>query len=87
MIISAEKHNARFTCVSEHSGYGDALNNTLSEMIKISVHYPPSSLTLTGDKHRNKTENKLKCQAEGNPKPSYLFRVGDLEDKESGMER
>ena len=83
LIISADMHRNRFTCIAEHPGYPNELNNTLSEMIPITVHFAPISLTLTGNKHRNKTENKMECHARGNPEPYYLFTVGDM--SESGM--
>ena len=84
LVISADMHRNRFTCVSEHPGYPEDQNNTLSEMVAISVHYPPVSLTLTGNKHRNKTENKMDCHADGNPKPHYLFTVGIMDEKGNG---
>ena len=53
---------------------------TVRLKVKISVFFPPHSITLDGDQHRNKTENKATCFAEGNPKPIYYFAVGSHSD-------
>lgn len=68
----------QFTCKASHPGY--TIDSVLTDTVKLSVHYPPHSIVLMGDKHRNKTENRAVCYAEANPKPYYLFQLGRSTD-------